>query len=118
MESAKKKNWIKIVLKWLGIVLGSILLLLVILWFVLQTQWAQNIVRKEVVSYLHKKLDTEVRIDRLSINYLYHLELDGVYVGDRSNKTLAYIGKLEAGYKLLDLLDNTLTISSLSVDSI
>ena len=29
-----------------------------------------------------------------------------------------YIGKLEAGYSLLDLLDNTLTISSLEIDSL
>ncbi len=118
MESTKKKNWVKVILKWLGIVIGGILLLLVILWFVLQTRWAQNIVRGEVVSYLEKKLDTKVAIEKLSINYLYHLELNGVYVGDQSEKTLVYIGKLEAGYKLLDLLDNTLTVSSLSVDSL
>ena len=40
--------------------IGSIILLLVILWFVLQTRWAQNIVRKEIVNYLEKKLDTKV----------------------------------------------------------
>ncbi|HTF31922.1 MAG TPA: AsmA family protein [Flavitalea sp.] len=118
MEPAKKKNWFKVILKWIGITIGSILLLLVILWFVLQTRWAQNIVRKEIVSYLEKKLDTKVRIARLAINYLYHLELDGVYVEDRSKESLVYIGKLEAGYKLLDLFNNTLTISSLEIDSI
>jgi translocation and assembly module TamB len=118
MEPQKKKNWVKIILKWVGIVIGGLLLLLVILWFVLQTKWAQNIVRKEIVNYLEKKLDTKVGIARLSINYLYHLELDGVYVEDRTKEPLVYIGKLEAGYKLLDLLDNTLTISSLQVDSL
>src|SRR5688572_12118624 len=118
MEPVKKKNWIKIILKWVGIVLGSIILLLVVLWFVLQTRWAQNIVRKEIVKYLEKKLDTEVKIDRLAINYLYHLELDGVYLEDRSKQPLVYIGRLEAGYKLLDLLDNTLTVSSLEIDSL
>ncbi|MHA4843429.1 translocation/assembly module TamB domain-containing protein [Flavitalea antarctica] len=118
MEPQKKKNWVKIILKWVGIVIGSIILLLVVLWFVLQTKWAQNIIRKEIVNFLEKKLDTRVSIARLSINYLYHLELDGVYVEDRAKEPLVYIGKLEAGYKLLDLLDNTLTISSLQVDSL
>src|ERR671913_687265 len=118
MEPVKKKNWVKIILKWVGIVLGSIILLLVVLWFVLQTKWAQNIVRKEIVNFLEKKLDTKVSIARLAINYLYHLELDGVYIEDRSKQPLVYVGRLEAGYKLLDLLDNTLTISSLEVDSL
>ncbi|RYY29217.1 MAG: translocation/assembly module TamB [Chitinophagaceae bacterium] len=118
MEPQKKKNWVKIILKWVGIVIGSIILLLVILWFVLQTRWAQNIVRKEIVNYLEKKLDTKVNIARLSINYLYHLELDGVYIEDRAKEPLVYIGKLEAGYRLLDLLDNTLTISGVQIDSL
>jgi translocation and assembly module TamB len=118
MEPQKKKNRVRIILKWVGIVIGSILVLLVVLWFVLQTKWAQNIVRKEIVNYLEKKLDTKVSIARLSINYLYHLELDGVYVEDRAKEPLIYVGKLEAGYKLLDILDNTLTISSLKIDSL
>lgn len=118
MEPTKKKNWIWRIFKWIGYTLGSIVLLLVILWFVLKTAWAQNIIREKAVAWLENKFKTRVDIKKVDIDYLYHLQIDGIYLEDKSKQPLAYIGKLEASYKLLDLLDNQLTLSSVEVDSL
>jgi translocation and assembly module TamB len=118
MQPAKKKHWVKRIFKWIGIALGIIVVLLIALWFVLKTSWAQNIIRKEIVSYLQKKFQTKVAIGKIDINYLYHLEIDRIYLEDKQKLPLAYIGKLQASYRLLDLLDNQLTLSSVAIDSL
>jgi len=117
MTTSKQTIFIRI-LKIVGWILLGIFALVVAVLLLLQTNWAQQKIRKEAVSYLEKKLRTRVQIGNIRINWLYNLELDEVYIEDQGKKPLVYVGKLEASYRLLDLLDNQLTIRRVSVDSL
>ncbi|MGV3766465.1 MAG: translocation/assembly module TamB domain-containing protein [Chitinophagaceae bacterium] len=117
MEKTKRPIYRRI-LRGLAWLLGIVVVLLVSLTLVLQTPWAQGKIRNIAVSYLEKKLKTNVEIKGIRINWLYNLELSGVRLDDHQQKTLLYIGELEASYRLLDLLSNQLTIHSVEVDSL
>jgi translocation and assembly module TamB len=112
-----KPNIARRILKWTGIILGSIIGLLLIILLLLQTQFAKNIIRKQAVSYLQKKLQTNVAIKNLHINYLYNIEIDGLYLEDKLKQPLVSIQNIEVSYRLLDMLKNKLTLNKIIIDS-
>ena len=118
MEQKPRKSLPVRILKWVGILVGSLILLLIVIWLALQTQWAQNILRTQAVAYLHKKLKTEVSIDKIHINWLYNLEIDGVTLLDQQKQPLLQLGKMEVSYRLLDLMKNEISVSKLELDKL
>lgn len=81
MASAVKKTG-----KWLLRIFATFLLLLLLIWGLLQTQWGKNKVKNIAVSYLKKKLKTEVAIRSISIDWFNHLKLTGIYLEDQQKK--------------------------------
>lgn len=78
--------------KILGRVLLSLLLLLVLIWAFLQTDWGQNWLARQVTGRLSKDLQTKVSIKHVSIGFFNRLGLEGVYVEDQKADTLLYAG--------------------------
>jgi hypothetical protein len=75
-----------------GRVLLAILLLLVLLWAFVQTDWGQNWLARQVTGRLSKDLQTKISIKHISVGFFNRLELDGVYVEDQKKDTLLYAG--------------------------
>ncbi|HEY8389210.1 MAG TPA: translocation/assembly module TamB domain-containing protein [Parasegetibacter sp.] len=117
-SKAPEKSVLRKILKWLGIILLSVFLLLIIIWLLLQTQWAQRIIREQATTYLENKLQTKVSIGNIRINWFYNLELEKIYLEDKAQSPLLYLGKLEVNYRLLDLLSNQITVNKLEIDSL
>ena len=61
-------------------VIGSLLSLIVVVIILIQTQWGQNIARKEIQKYLTNKLDTKVEIGKLRIRFPSGVELGNIYI--------------------------------------
>ena len=104
--------------KWLLRIFVVIILLILLIWGLLQTQWGKNVVKAQAVRYLKKKLKTEVAIQSFTVDWFNHLKLTGIYLEDQHKKKLGYIGLLETRYDLRNIFSGSLIISEISADSI
>lgn len=104
--------------KWVLRIIAAIIVLLLFIWLLLQTQWGKNFVKDRAVAYLKNKLETEVRIRSIKVNWFNSLRLQGIYIEDRQKRELAYIGNLETQYSLTNILRNKLYISNIRIDDL
>ncbi len=104
--------------KWVLRIIAAIIVLLLLIWLLLQTQWGKNFVKDRAVSYLKNKLETEVRIRSIKVNWFNSLQLQDVYIEDRQKRELAFIGNLETQYSLANILRNKLYISNIRIDDL
>ena len=99
-------------------ILVTIILLLLVTWGLLQTQWGKKKIKNIAVSYLKKKLKTEVSIRSITVDWFTHLTLTGIYIEDQQKRKLGYIGSIETRYDLSKILSSSLSISEIRADSI
>lgn len=99
-------------------VFGSLVLIIVLTFLFIRTETGQNFIQKKAVTYLTKKTGASVSIGKFRTDLLTHIDLQSVTIKDQSQKTLLHVGRLEADYRLFDLLTNTLTISHITVDTL
>lgn len=97
--------------------LGSIILLVVLVFLFINSKWGQDIVRDKAVAYLKDKLKTEVRVGELRLSLPYWIELKDVLVMDRANDTLASIGRLRVDIAMLKLIGNEVEIENLELEN-
>lgn len=67
-----------------------LLALLVVLFFIGQTETFQTWAAKKATNYLSTELGTKVEIDKVKINFIKNVSLEGVFVGDKHGDTLVY----------------------------
>lgn len=86
-------------LKIFGIILLSLVTLLGIVAFLLNTYSFQNFLTRQVTQYLSQKLQTRVEIKNVKLDLFYKVNISGIYIEDRDKDTLLYAGliKLDAG---------------------
>lgn len=108
----------KVTFRVLLYLLGFILLLFFLLLIFMRTEKGQDVIRNEAVSYLSKKLGTNVSIGRFRTDLLSHIEIQGISIEDKSQDVLLHIGTIDLNYRLLALLHNTLSVSRISIDTL
>lgn len=55
----------------------------------------QNFIVRNATNILSKKLNTTVKIDRVRLDLLNHIKLQGIYVEDQNKDTLLYAGEVQ-----------------------
>lgn len=85
----------------------GIFLLLVALVILIRTPWGQNSITNKATSYISKKTNTKVAIDKLYLTFSGNLLLEGLYLEDTQKDTLVYSKKIEASVALLPLIKGT-----------
>jgi hypothetical protein len=98
------------VLRIAGRVLLTILVILVIVFFLIQTPFVQNIAREKAEAYLSRKLKTRVRIGGLEVGFFESVKLKDVYLEDRQSDTLLSAGLIDVRVRMLALLHHHLDI--------
>jgi translocation and assembly module TamB len=93
-----------------GRTLLTVFLVLLILFFLIQTPFVQNFVRGKAENYLSRKLKTRVRIGGLEIGLFRSVLLKDVYVEDRRQDTLLSAGSIDVRVQMLALLHHHLDI--------
>ena len=118
MYQANKNIWIKPARITAKVILFIILFLLIIL-LLIQTGPVQNVLRKQAVTWLEKKLQTTVEIGRVYVSFPKNIILENVYVEDRQKDTLLSGGRIEANLDLYRLIfKNQIDVRSISLDNI
>lgn len=99
-------------------IVASIILLVILLAASLSIPAVQNIVKNKVVSYLKKKTDTEISLDRIRISFPTGLELDKFYIADKKKDTLLYADKLAVQLDMLGLIKSKISVSDIELQKV
>ena len=97
---------------------GSIIGLILLLFILIRIPAVQNFVVQQVVSYLQKKIETPVKIEKVSLDLPKLLVLEGVYFEDQKQDTLLAGEQLKVDISLLKLLNNKVEINEIDLKGI
>ncbi|GAB3421634.1 translocation/assembly module TamB domain-containing protein [Niabella aquatica] len=78
----------------------------------------QNLVKNKVVSYLKKKTDTEISLERIRISFPTGLQLDRFFIADKKKDTLLYAGKLAVQLDMLGLIRNRIAVNNIDLEKV
>lgn len=99
-------------------IVGSIIGLFLLIALSLQIPYIQNIVKNKAVTYLEKKIGTDVNIDKIEIGLPKKVILEGVYFESQQGDTLLAGEKLAVDISLFKLLSNEVEINSINLQGI
>lgn len=99
-------------------IIGSIIVLVLLVFVLIEVPAVQNFARKKVVSFLEGKIKTKVEIDRLSLDLPKLLVLEGVYFEDQKRDTLLAADTLKVDISLLKILDSEIEINEIDLRGI
>ncbi|MBW8360658.1 MAG: translocation/assembly module TamB [Kaistella sp.] len=105
-------------LKYTGIFLGSLLVLLVVFALSLQLPAVQNFFKGKLVSYLEEKVKTKVTLDRVYIGFPNSLVMENLYLQGQQVDTLLFARKLDVGLNIPKLLKNTADLTSIDLQGV
>lgn len=101
----------------LWLIVGIFALVGLVVLFV-QSPTGQDFLTKQVVSYLRKKLGTNVVIDKVRFNIPDWVTLEGVYVPDLKKDTLLAGKRLFVDLDMLGLLSNNVKLNQIELEGI
>ena len=113
-----RRSLLRRLLRVVGRGLLTLFIILLILFFLIQTPFVQNIVRGKVENYLSRKLKTRVRIGGLDIAFFRSVTLRNVYVEDRQRDTLVSAGLIDVQVRMLGLLNHHLDIGQIHLEDV
>ncbi|HZE83080.1 MAG TPA: AsmA family protein, partial [Puia sp.] len=96
----------------------TIFIILVIVIFLVQTPYIQNIIRGKAEKYLSRKLNTKVGIGTLYINFPNSILLRDIYLADRQKDTLLSAGMIHVNMRMWQLLHGDIDIDELQLQDI
>jgi translocation and assembly module TamB len=105
-------------IKWTGIILSGIVLLVIIFLLLLQTAWMKDLIRGKLEAYLRSKANTELHISAINYRLPKWVELDGVFLRDKNGDTLLYGSKLRIDINMLKLVKGQYQISKVALDGV
>lgn len=117
-KNTNTKKYLKKALKILLWTVGSIIALFLLIVLLLQVPYVQNIVKDKAVTYLEKKIGTEVKIGRIEIGLPKTVILEDVYFASQKGDTLLAGEKLAVDISLFKLLSNEVEINSIDLTGI
>ena len=106
------------ILKYTGIVLASIIVLLILLIFSLRLPAVQNFAKGKLVNYLEDKIHTKVSLERVYIDFPNSLVMENLYLKGQKVDTLLFARKLDVGLNIPKLLKNTADITSVELEGV
>jgi hypothetical protein len=108
----------KKLLKITGIILVSILLFFLGVFFYLQTSKGQLFLTNRVVAYLKNKIDKPFTIKKIHYKIPDWIELEGVYFSDNDGDTLLSGQKLYLNMDMLGILQNKVVVNEINLENI
>ncbi len=102
----------------IGWLLVGISLLLGGIFIYLQSPIGQDFLTKEIVSYLRKKLNTKVEVEKVRFDIPDWLSIENIYIEDQNKDTLILGKSLHIDIDMLALLQNQAKINQIELDGI
>lgn len=105
----------RIVARFLAIILGIVLLLLLTAYIILQTAWGNRQLKNFTTSWLSKKLKTEVRIGKIELKGFNGLHIYNVNIRDRANQPLFLADTLELSFDISGITSKKIGIGTVRI---
>ena len=105
----------KIVGRILGVSLEWLLICIILFAFIIRTSTVQTYLAKLATDYLSNELETTLRIDKVSIVFIDRVALDGVFVLDKNNDTLASIQTIYAKLDEINLAEKIVKLNTIEL---
>ncbi len=110
------KKTILLLLKWGGGIVLGIVLLIVLAVLTLNTSMVQNRLLQEAVVLLKEKLNTEVSIDHIRVNFFgQDMSLYGVEIEDLQKRKMLRLEELAVSMDLWDLMKDEVEINDVNI---
>ncbi|MBD8018880.1 translocation/assembly module TamB domain-containing protein [Kaistella pullorum] len=109
---------LKKTLKYTGIFLGSLLMLVILLILSLQLPGVQNFAKGKLVNYLEEKIHTKVTLDRVHVGFPNSLVMENLYLQGQTVDTLLFARKLDVGLNIPKLLKSTADLTSIDLEGV
>ena len=103
------------VLTVIGIILGSLLILLSSSVLILRSSRVQTYIAGHVAKKLSEQLDADVSIQHIHYRPLNHLTIDSLYISDQQRDTLAFIEQAHIAINLLQLTNDRLDLTQVAL---
>ena len=114
MSKPSMKKFLKIT----GIILLSILLFFVGVFFYLQSSGGQLFLTNRVVAYLKSKINKPFTIRKINYKIPDWIELEGIYFSDNEGDTLLSGEKLYLNMDMLGILQNKVLVNEINLENI
>ena len=99
-------------------IIATFVIILIIVIFLIQTPYVQNIIRSKAEKYLSRKLNTRVNIGNLYIKFPESVVLKNIYLEDRQKDTLLAAGLIDVNIHMWGLLHNKIDIGKVQLEGI
>lgn len=99
----------------IGIVLGSLLILLGGGVLILQQSNVQTYIVSKITQQLSQTLQADVEIKRVHYRPLNHLTVDSLYISDQQRDTLAFVAQANISINLLQLREDRLDLTNVEL---
>src|SRR5882757_3687424 len=99
-------------------IVATILIILIIVIFLIQTPYVQDIIRGKAEKYLSRKLQTRVSIGNLYIKFPENVVLKNIYLQDRQKDTLLSAGLIDVNIHMWGLLHSNIDIGKIQLEAI
>lgn len=109
---------LKKISKYFLIFIGIVVLLIFGVVIAIQLPSVQNFVKDQLISYLEKKINTKVELERIKIGFPNTLLLENLYLQGQSVDTLLYARSLEVGLDMYQLVNSKADITSVSIQDL
>lgn len=106
----------KRILKWIGYCIGIFILLLILLYFALQTSTVQNYLKDKILSSLSEQYNAEWSIGDIEIHFFDALTTRDIRFLDPQGDTLLVADKLDVDISVFSLLDKQIDIDEVSIE--
>lgn len=107
-----------IVLKTIGWIVLTVVILLIVLSFAIQIPAIQQRLLQKGVTFIHQKIGTPVSIGHISVKFPKKVVIEDVYFEDQSNDTLLYAGRLAVNTDLFALVNNRIQLNSVELKNL
>jgi hypothetical protein len=95
-----------------------VIIILIIVIFLIQTPYVQNIIRGKAETYLSRKLQTRVNIGNLYIKFPERVVLKNIYLEDRQKDTLLSAGLIDVNIHMWGLLHSNIDIGKVQLEAV
>ena len=99
-------------------ILLTIIIILVLVIFLIQTPYIQNIIRGKAETYLSRKLKTRITIGKIFIKFPESVEIKNIYIEDRQKDTLLSAGTVLVDLHMWGLLHSNIDIGKLELSDL
>jgi autotransporter translocation and assembly factor TamB len=115
---SKGKIIFKRTIKVLIYLLLTLAVILLSLWFFINSNYGKHFIKNQAQHYLQQKLKTNVSIGKLNYDLPNGIELGNIYIEDQNKDTLLFAGKINVSIKMLDLLYGEVNIKKIYLSGV